>query len=272
MLPDQIPPAPVDMVMTPHYDLIMGSSALILLWVVLRAFQDLRRSGSAIPLLILSGAALTSLTECVYDVLSAAWWPQYGHTPFYRIFNVSVPIWMLLAYPWYYGGIAVVVYKTIRQGMTRTQLWRLYWLGWLGNFLVEIPALQFPEFGLGHVYSYYGDQPFQIFHFPLWMAMTNALVPILMGALVAAFEEFLTGVRSLLTLVLVPMGMAAAQGCAGWPVWLALHSGQGYAVTNAAALVTLGLSLLIAHLVGLKFCVSESTTPRSSTLAAEIPR
>ena len=42
------------------------------------------------------------------------------------------------------------------------------------------------------------------------MAWTNSLTPILMGAVVYALEDLLTGIRSLLIIALVPMAVGAA--------------------------------------------------------------
>lgn len=254
MLPNQIPVPPVDMVMSPHYNLILGLSVLLLSAVVVWAIIESRRTRRALPLLILAGAALMSLQECIFDVMVTVWWPETGHTPLYRMFNRSVPIWMLMAYPWYYGSIAILVYKRIREGLTTGGLWKLYAYGWLGNFLVEIPALQFPELGWGHLYVYLAESPFKVFGFPLWMAMTNALTPLFMGALVAAYDDILVGARSLITVVLVPMAMGASQLAAGWPIFLALNSDASFEVKQLATVITLALSLLCTYLLGLKFC------------------
>ena len=34
---------------------------------------------------------------------------------------------------------------------------------------------------IGNIYTYYGNQPFEVFGFPLWMAATNSLVPVVIG-------------------------------------------------------------------------------------------
>ena len=249
MLTNQIPAAPTDMVMSPWYGPILALNFAILTIVLIWIVKESRRHGNFIPVLIVVGAALASLHECIYDVMVLVWYPQYGHTPLYRAFNISVPVWMLAAYPWYIGGMGYWMFKKLNQGMSTQQLWKLYVFAWGANMFLEIPALQ-----IGNIYTYYGNQPFQILGFPLWMAMTNSLMPILLGALVYALRDVLTGGRTLMIIPLVPMATGTAQIVAGWPVWFALNSGAGYGVTHAAALVTLGLSLMVTYLVGAKFC------------------
>lgn len=249
MFKNQIPAPPTGMVMSPYYNLILAANLVIVAAVLLWTIRDAFRTRRAIPVLIMAGAAVASLQECLYDVVTLVWWAQYGTTPLYRIFNISVPVWMLAAYPWYIGGMGYFAYRQFKGGMTRSGLWKLYFFGWFANLLLEVPALQ-----LGDIYTYYGDQPFEILRFPLWMAMTNSLMPILAGGLVYVLDDVLTGTRSLMVIALVPMATAAAEIASGWPVWLALNSGAGPVATHLAALVTLGLSLMIAYLVGLKLC------------------
>ena len=248
MLTNQVPSPPVEMVMPAQYSLILGINFVVLLAVVAWAVMECWRSQRSLPILILIGATFCSILECFFDVLVCAWWPQYGHTPLYRMFNMSVPIWMALAYPWYYGGMSVLAYKWFKEGMTTSRLWKFYWLGWIANFALEVPALQL------NVYTYYGPQPFKIMDFPLVMAMPNAVVPILIGALIKSFDDLLVGPKSLIAIFLVPMGMATAQVTIAWPWWLSVNSGASYTVANLASLYSFGLSLLVTYLVGVKFC------------------
>ena len=134
-----------------------------------------------------------------------------------------------------------------------------YGLFWLANFALEMPGLN-----LG-IYYYYGDQPFKLLGFPLWMAMTNAVMPILAGAVLNLFKDVLTGPRVLLAIPLMPMITATPQIAIGWPTWLALNSGGGPMVTHAAALVSLGLSITVVYLIGSKVCVTAGAAANEPT-------
>jgi hypothetical protein len=263
MLPNQIATPPVDLVMSPHYNIVLAVSfgllALALAWVLV----DCRKTGRLLPLLILIGCAIASLEECLFDVFCNVWWAQYGVKPFYRILNISVPLWMLPAYGWFMGGGGYLMYRKLQAGITPRQLWLFYFSFWAANLALELPALW-----LGNIYTYYGPQPFQILGFPLWMAATNSLVPICLGFVFYSLDDTLRGPRALLAVAIAPMIVGAAEFTAAWPTWLALNAGVGYGVTRPAALVTFGLSFLVVYLVGLKFCTAAS--PQKERLARQV--
>jgi hypothetical protein len=250
MLENQIPIPPLDMVMPPVYSQMLVSNfialALVMMWVI----REARRTGSAVPILIMGGALVASLTECIWDTLGAVWYPQHGHDPLYRMFNISVPLWMLAAYPCYLGGLGNYVYKRLNEGMSQSQFWKFYALAWFANFLLEIPVLQ-----MG-VYVYHGPQPFMLYGFPLWQAMGNSLMPVVIGATIYVWRDLFAGMRSLLILLVVPMAQVIALGSVGWPTMLVLNSGHGYEVTYPAAIVSFGLSLLVGYMISSKVCRS----------------
>ncbi|VWX50198.1 hypothetical protein [Novosphingobium sp. 9U] len=256
-LPNQMPEPPVHMAMSPYYPYILAISIAIFCAATAYAARDAKRTGRWLPLLVIAGAAIASFQECIYDVAVLVWWAELDTTPMYRIFNRSVPLWMVFAYPWFIGGMGYWAYRHFQDGMRSATLWKLYFFGWFANLLLEVPALQ-----IGDIYTYYGEQPFKILGFPIWMAMTNTLMPIFVGAALHALDDVLRGPRALLTLVLVPAATASAEIASGWPIWLALNSGQGLWLTQAATLVTLGFSMSLAYLISLKLCVEAPATGR----------
>jgi hypothetical protein len=78
----------------------------------------------------------------------------------------------------------------------------------------------------------------------------------MIGATFTSLRSILVGPAVLLTLLLVPMVVAATQIAAGWPTWLALNAGVGVAGASAAALVSLGLAFAIIYVLGRKFTQS----------------
>jgi hypothetical protein len=155
---------------------------------------------------------------------------------------VSIPIWLIPGYAWYIGGLGNYMVKIVRQGVTRP-LWQYYFVFWVANFALEMPGLN-----LG-IYRYYGDQPFRVLGFPLWMAVTNGLMPLMIGVIFNGLRDTLVGPKGLLTLVLVPMVVGATQIAAGWPTWLALNSRVGVAGASVAAVISLGLAFCIIYLL-----------------------
>jgi hypothetical protein len=215
------------------------------------------KTKSAIPALILVGATIATLTEAIWDILGNVWYPEIGQTPMYRFFNASVPIWMLAAYPLYLGGLGYAFYKKLISGMATSYIWKFYLVSWVANAVIEIPALQ-----LG-VYEYYGAQPFKVLGFPLWQAMGNSLMPVIIGASIFGFRQFLVGARQLLILPMVPMAQCIALMTIGWPTFVALHSGHGYAWTYPAAMISFGISLLLVALVAHAVTVPDRSKNRT---------
>jgi hypothetical protein len=242
MLDNQIPLPPVEMVMPPINTFVAVANFVLLIGVTVWVAMESRRTRSAVPLLILAGAALTSLQEPIYDIVGAVWYPDHGTVAYIRAFNVSIPIWLIPGYAWYIGGLGNYMVKIVRQGVTRP-LWQYYFVFWVANFALEMPGLN-----LG-IYRYYGDQPFRVLGFPLWMAVTNGLMPLMIGVIFNGLRDTLVGPKGLLTLVLVPMVVGATQIAAGWPTWLALNSRVGVAGASVAAVISLGLAFCIIYLL-----------------------
>jgi hypothetical protein len=244
ILANQIPVPPVDMVMPSINSVVALANFGVLAVVAVLVAREARRTQSWVPLLILLGAALASLQEPIYDIVGAVWYPEHGTVAFNRAFNVSIPLWLIPGYAWYIGGLGNFMYRKMQRGALHRPLWQYYLLFWLANFALEMPGLN-----LG-IYRYYGEQPFRVLGFPLWMAVTNALMPLLIGSLFNRLRGILVGPAALLAVVLVPMVVGAAQIAAGWPTWLALNSGQGLLVTGAGAVASLGLALSVIYLLG----------------------
>jgi hypothetical protein len=247
---NQITPPPVSMVMPPSANIAIAIiNYTVLLLVALFMVREARRTRSALPIFCFLGGCTASLMEPIYDIVGLVWYPQYGPAPLFRFFNVSVPLWLLPAYGWFITGQGYFIYRKFQTGLAANQLWMFYGLFWLADLLLEVPGLTM------HIYAYYGPQPFKIFGFPLWMAATNALMPLVLGATLISFQDTLKGWRVWIAAPLVPAVIGFCQIAPGWPIWLALNSGHGIVFTSAASIVTFGLSVLFAYLVVEKFCV-----------------
>jgi len=247
---DQMPQAPVNMVMPAQANhLVLVINGVLLLAVAALMLRDGWKTRSFLPVFCLLGGAIASLMEPLFDVMICVWYPQYGQTPLYRFFNISVPYWLLPAYMWTISGQGYLMYRKFQSGISMNQLWLWYLFFYAVDLFLEGPGLML------HIYDYYGPQPMKIFGLPLWMAATNAVMFVLVGAAYRAVQEVLRGPRIWIATALVPVVVGASQISAGWPVWLAFHSGQGVAFTTAASFVTIGISVMITYLVGLYFCV-----------------
>jgi hypothetical protein len=255
----QMPTVPVDALMPQTANLVVALlNYTVLLVVAVLMVRASRRTGSLLPLFCLLGGAVSFLMEPIYDIVGSVWYPADSQLTLFRAFNVAIPAWLLPAYAWYIGGQGYLMFRKFESGINASQLWRFYLLFWLSNLALEVPGLT-----LG-IYVYYGPQPFKLFGFPLWMAMTNSLMPIVLGATYHSFGDILKGRSVWLAVPMVPMAIGFCQIAAGWPTWLALNSGKGLLVTDAAATVSLLLSMTVVYLVSRKFClpVAVMATPK----------
>lgn len=254
MLRDQIPPAPVDMVMPEVYGRIVVSTYVVLAVVVLIILNEIRKSRSPLPILMLLGGMLSCLTEPLWDVLGSIWYPQYGHVPMYRLFNMSIPWWVMGGYSLYVGGLGYWFYRQMQKGLTHKKFWIIYAIGWIANFLVEIPVLQ------AKVYIYHGPQPLMFLGFPLWQAMGNALMPIMSATIVHVWRDYLSGARMLLVIPIMPAAVTMTLTTVGLPTFLAVNSGYGLAVTTPASVLSLGIALTMASMIAHKICQPNAAT------------
>lgn len=247
---EQIPAAPVGMVMPALANLIIAAlNYTLLLVVALVMAREARKTRSLLPLLCLAGGAVASFMEPIYDVMICVWYPQYGQIPMFRDFDISVPLWLLPAYAWYISGQGYFMYRQFQSGLGVQRLWMFYVLFYVTDLVMEAPGLML------HIYDYYGAQPLKIFGLPLWMAAANAVMPILLGTTYKALEPILRGPAMLMALPLVPAIVGCSQISTGWPIWFALHAGRGVWFTSAASLITIGLSVMLTYLAARMFCV-----------------
>jgi hypothetical protein len=245
----QIPVAPTSMVMPSGANLVIAALNYTLLLIVAVVMgRAAWKTRSALPLLCLAGGALACLMEPIYDVMICVWYPQYGQTPLLRDFGISVPLWILPAYAWYISGQGYYMYRKFQAGISAPRLWMFYVLFYVSDLALEAPGLVL------HIYAYYGAQPLEVLGLPLWMASANAVMPILLGITYKSLEPVLRGPAMLMALPLVPTIIGCAQISTSWPVWFALHSGQGLGCTSVASFITIGLSVMIAYLAGRLYC------------------
>ena len=262
-LPSQFPTPPVDMVMPELANTIVTIANFSVLVIVAIFFlRTCSRLKTPLPILFLIGGAIGYLTEPFIDLMVLVWYPEIGTNSFLRLFNVSVPIWVLAPWSFYIGGQAWWVYKKFSEGMTIETLWKFFPLFWVTNVMIEIPALQFD------LYTYYGPQAFKVFGFPLWMGFANACVPILTGGVVYLLRDYLVGPRIYLTPLFVPLCALTAQACVGWPMWFTLNSGASETATMIATIPALGFACLLISVIGYAACVPSVKSAKTASTDA----
>ncbi|MCV7412445.1 hypothetical protein AWC05_17670 [Mycobacterium florentinum] len=210
--------------------------ALAVAGFVLAALAGWRRTKRPTFLLLLAGGYICSFNEPLIDFLCHCFFPAdgwIGHT----VFNRSIPIWVILAYVVFYGGLTYVLSVAFTSGVTRRALWISIGIWGALNLAMEIPLLQ------SNLYVYYGDQPFVVGGFPLSQLVFNAFGSLLGAVAVTRFSWFFTGARQLL-LLLVPFVTFMSSWAVGMPLFLVLGTDATHGLRMIAAVVSMSLGLV----------------------------
>ncbi len=186
-------------------------------------------------LLMLAGGYICSFNEPLIDFLCHCFFPAdgwVGHTVFHR----SIPIWVILAYVIFYGGLTYLLSVAFEGGITRRTLWIGIGVWGALNLAMEIPLLQ------SKLYLYYGDQPFVVGGFPLRQLVFNAFGSLLGAVVITGLSWLFTGARRLLLLV-VPFVTFMSSWVVGMPLFLVLGTDAPHGVRMLAAVVSMALGL-----------------------------
>lgn len=216
----------------------------IMLGFIVFALIKCRQTRSAIPILFLVGGALCMFVEPIVDVMGQVWFYREGQWVLFEAFGRPMPTFLLANYTWYVGGQALLTFLWMEKGVTTRQLWKLYGIFALVDVVLEEPILY------TGIYVYYGDnQPFQPGLLPLWWPIINAVMPMVIAAVIYKIKPFLVGWRVLAVIPLIPMSDALTNASAGFPVWTAINSSHDLLWTNLGATATTVLCLLLVWVV-----------------------
>jgi hypothetical protein len=213
----------------------------LVLMIVLTARWS-RQMRTVLPLLFLVGGLLAMFNEPIVDHNGLVWFPTQGQWTLYTTFGISQPIWLALAYVWFFGGQPLIVWRMLERGAAPRALWKVFAVVVLVDIVLEHPGLY------ANLFLYYGDQPFKFTRFPLWWGVINATTPIVAATLVHLLRPYFSGRRVFAVVLLFPVVQAATNAGAGFPVWNLLNTGQPRAVVWGAGLATIGLCVFMVSL------------------------
>jgi hypothetical protein len=239
----EFPQPPVDMVMPQTAQLF----ATIGLWLpatalFVAAAVYWRRSGSPVYLLGMFGGLIAAFNEPIADILLNCYHAEIGQWKVFSAFGRDIPLWAVGFYPIYFGGLTLLIYTLLRRGVTRRTYWIIAGVVVLGNVVLEWPVLPL------HMYLYYGDQPYRLLGFPVLVGVLNTLGAVLGATVMAHFDDWLTGPRRLLVLVIPAWTNLAAYGVV-LPHLLTLNSDASVPVKYLGT--TAAIALAIAALDGI---------------------
>jgi hypothetical protein len=210
--------------------------AVVVAAFVFAAAADWRRSGSPTFLLMLAGGYVCSFNEATVDVLGHCFFPNDGAIA-YSVFGRGVPIWVVLAYIVFFGGLSYVMAFAFKRGATHRLMWSGIAIFGVLNVLLEIPMLR------AGLYVYYGDQPLAIGGFPISWLVINSLGALFGAVVITRLSWFFTGARQLL-LVFVPFATYMASWVLAMPYFAITNTDMPGGVLMAAALLSMALGAI----------------------------
>jgi hypothetical protein len=235
--------APVGMVVDPHEQLaLVVSQIAIAVLVIGIVIWRSSRTTVGVNLAVILAAGLAVTLESLADAMLLIWHPAIGQWTVLSAYGHHVPVWVSPCFMWAFGGQSVWFLAALRRKASTLQLWKLYAIFALTDFIFETPSI------LTHGVIYYGDQPlaFPLLPLPLYLPFGNALTTVMAAVMAFVAEKHLDAAR--LPWIVVPLAltaMTATLAAYSWPVSITLNSEVSTLVRWLAGLFSIGLSLTL---------------------------
>jgi len=227
--------------------------AVLVATAVLFAARAVRRENNWLPLLLIAGGSLAIVWEPVVDILGACWHPAIGQWTLFTAFDRPMPVWLGLAYPWYFGAQTALIWYALSRGKLRPVMLWPWWVAMIvSDIVLETVGLHFDG------WIYYGQQPLVFLKFPLWWAATNSVGVLLAAVVTWKIEAYLRGPRTLLALLIPIATYAAANGAVAVPAFVAINAPVSPLVTQLCGVLCFVLSAVVVNLL-VHIAAAEST-------------
>lgn len=239
-----IPQPPMDLPIDKQAELVITSSlAVIAVLGVCYALYHWARSGRPVMLLLFFAGGLMMVFEPLVDTVGACWFSKDSWIAF-EAWGRPLPVWLCLAYFFYFGIASSMFWLALKRGMSSTQIWISLFSAMIGDLLFESALLTVDP------YTYYGNQPMLLPNgFPLWWMTVNATIPMVLGAIVYKFDDFFRGLRAL---TIIPLGLAvssAVNSAVGWPSWTVINTDFGWVATQLGGVLSFVFCFCIVKLI-----------------------
>jgi hypothetical protein len=203
------PQPPVDMVMPATAQTVSTVClAVVALAMFIAALMYWVRKRDPLFVLGMLGGLVACVNEPFTNVVGMCYHPAIGQWPVVESFDRPIPVWAVLCYPVYFGGLSCLMLLWLRRGITRKRFWYAILIIMAGNAAFEFPILA------AKVYVYYGVQPYQFFGMQPAFFVINVLGAVLGALAIAYYEQRLVGARKLFILLIPGVAQVAAYGVA----------------------------------------------------------
>ncbi|MBN3511491.1 hypothetical protein JYB55_21915 [Mycolicibacterium septicum] len=213
----------------PPYDLPLNTTmqtvATIVLWTGTAilfgyAVSMARRQRSVFPIALVVAVAVGSLIEPMYDIAYHLHWLDAGQQwTLFTSFGLPQPVWVMPAYVMVFGMPALLMYRSFAQGITINRIFKFAALTALTTAIFEITAIN-----LG-LYTYYGESPWRLFNYPLFIAFMEGAQITGFAVLAALLSIYATKqIHCLALLAIFPCNFAFETLGAGFPTLILQNS------------------------------------------------
>lgn len=232
-----LPSPPTHLRMPEGWELLYTGACMVALFAMsANALRIFLRRRDVLPVLLIASGAICVLLEPLVDVLGLCWYPEGSQFEIFELMGRPIPLLVLPGYIFFMGGLTVIALDELDRRGARG-LRKVYPLMIVLEMPFEWLAVQ------TGVYVYYGQQPLEVWDFPVWWLFVNTMVPVVTALVIHHGRWAFRGARVLLVLPLLPAIDAGVNAAFSWPTWTVLNSDVPMAVTQAAGLVTVGLCL-----------------------------
>ena len=229
---------------TAHW-VIFTLVSVVLAGLLIASLVLWRRSGTPTMTLLILGGGLCCMNESLVDLLGHCYFPIHGEPMGQTLLGRTVPIWVDITYAIFFGAFPYLLSVALRHpSSTRRRMWGAIIAFWVANSVLELPLLS------TNLYTYYGDQPFRVAHFPIeWLTINvlGAFFAAVVATRGAAF--FASRPHRQLLLLLVPFATYMASWVVDMPAFWAINSSASPGVKYAG--VGLGIVLGVLAIDGL---------------------
>lgn len=148
-------------------EIAVGACVALMIYIGFRVRQ---RWGTWLGLVIVIATGFGSGVELIFNTAANFWYYSPGQHDMYTTWERQVPFWAAGSYIPFYGGLGILGWYLIERGASRLQM-ALYGLAIYVVFILTEVVLV----GID-LYAYYGDQPWQIASFPMWISAANVAI------------------------------------------------------------------------------------------------
>ena len=247
------PQPPLDMAVDKTAELgITWTLAGIVAAALVFAVVDWHRTGRPLVVLLMVAGGAIMIFEPMVDTVGACWFPSNSWTAF-TAWGRPLPVWLCLAYFFYFGIATSAIWKALHRGLTQRQIWMVFCAAMLGDLIFETVLLTM------NPYVYYGYQPLMLGKFPLWWMAVNAAIPLVLAALIHRFDSYFRGWRTLSVIPLALTTSAAVNAAVGWPSWLVINTDVGWVLTQVGGLATFAAACVLVKVLATVMSVDAPT-------------